>query len=153
ASDPPTRSPRHCRALRRRTPTAAPRRPSRCRRRARRRLPCRPPRSLPGTARAWSRAPPRGDPVRLRPRLGGARSAERALQLLEERLVVAIRVLVAARLELLEQAALLVVQPARHRDVHEHPLVAAAEALQHGHALTAQHLDLARLRARRQLEL
>ena len=76
-------------------------------------------------------------------------SAERALQLLEEALVVPVGVLVARRVELLEQAALLVGEPARHGDVDEHAVVAAAEALQHRHALAAQHAHLARLRAGR----
>ena len=58
------------------------------------------------------------------------RSAERALQLLEEALVVAGRSsLVRRALELLEQAPLLVGQAARDDDVDEHAVVAAAEAL------------------------
>ena len=57
------------------------------------------------------------------------------------------------RIELLEQPPLLVAQVAGHRDVHEHALVAAAEALEHGHALPLQDAHLAGLHAGRQLEL
>src|SRR5262245_14461868 len=49
--------------------------------------------------------------------------------------------------ELLEQPAPLVGEAARHGDVDEHALVAAAEALQHRHALAAQHAHVAWLRA------
>ena len=45
------------------------------------------------------------------------------------------------------------VSAARDGDVDEHAVVAAAEALQHGHPLSAQHPDLARLRPRLELEL
>ena len=55
--------------------------------------------------------------------------------------------------ELPQEPALLVAQPPRDEDVDEDSLVAAAEALQHGHAAPAQDDDLARLRAGRQLEL
>ena len=48
-----------------------------------------------------------------------------------------------------EQLALLVGQLARDGDVDEHPVVAAAEALEHGMPLAAQHAHLAGLRARR----
>ena len=62
-------------------------------------------------------------------------------------------VVVGRRLELLEQPALLVREPARHDDVHEHAVVAAAEALEDRHALAAQDVHLAGLRARLDLEL
>jgi len=42
---------------------------------------------------------------------------------------------------------------ARHDDVHEHALVASAEALEHGHSLAAEDDDGARLRAGRELQL
>ena len=56
-------------------------------------------------------------------------------------------------LELLEQLPLLLAEATRHGDVHEHALVAAAEALQHRHAAPAEHAHLAGLRARRELDL
>ena len=59
-----------------------------------------------------------------------------------------VRLLVDVALELLEQAPLLVVEPPRHGDVDEHALVAAAEALEHGHAAARAGRDLARLRPR-----
>ena len=55
--------------------------------------------------------------------------------------------------ELPQEPPLLVAQPPRHEDVDQDPLVAAATALQHGHAAAAQDDDLARLRPGRQLEL
>src|SRR5439155_9290855 len=62
-------------------------------------------------------------------------------------------VLARAALELLQQGALLLGQPPRDLDVHEHALVPASEALQHGHAAPSQDPDLPRLRARLELEL
>jgi hypothetical protein len=55
--------------------------------------------------------------------------------------------------ELLEQPALLVAEVARDGHVHEQAMVSAPEALEHRHALPAQHADLARLRSRLELEL
>src|SRR5439155_1078700 len=113
----------------------------------------RPPRIPQGRARAWRRAPARHARARSGRRRDGDRSAERTLQLLEEALVVAIRVGVARRLELEQQLPLLLAEAARHRDVDEHAMVAPAEALQHRHALAAQHANVAGLGPRRQLEL
>ena len=82
--------------------------------------------------------------------------AEGALELVEEpALDLAVRVLVAELVELAQQAALLVGEPARHANVHEDPLVAPAPAtaLQDRHAAAVEDDDLARLRPRRQLEL
>src|SRR5579871_1782238 len=72
------------------------------------------------------------------------RSPEDALQLLEQALVGAVRPLVRVPVELVEQAALLVAQVARDEDVDEDALVAAAEALEHRHALAAEDDDLSR---------
>src|SRR5439155_11575309 len=129
-------------ARRRRTPRHVPRPPRRCRRRAPRPRDGRPPRSLPGRARASSRAPLPRAPGRPRPRLSGARSAERALQLVEEAFVVAIGAVVACGLELLEQAALFVGQVSRHRVVDEHGVVAVTEPLEYGHSPPAYYADL-----------
>ena len=67
--------------------------------------------------------------------------------------VVLVGVVVGVLLELLEQPPLLRREPARHGDVDEDPLVAAAEALQHGHPLALEHADVARLRPGVELEL
>jgi hypothetical protein len=56
-------------------------------------------------------------------------------------------------LEVLQETALLVREVARDCDVDEHAVVAAAASLQYRHAPAAQHADLARLRARLELEL
>src|SRR5436853_7794634 len=74
-------------------------------------------------------------------------SVEGALELVEEALVGLVRPLVRLRVEVLQQAPLLLAQMPGHHDVHEHALVAAAEALEHGHALAAEHDDGARLGA------
>ena len=74
-------------------------------------------------------------------------------ELLEEALVRLVRLVVAQALELLEQLALLVGEAARNGDVDEHAVVAAAEALEHRHAVAAQRAHLAGLRARLELEL
>src|SRR5712691_4922369 len=79
--------------------------------------------------------------------------AERALQLLEEALVGLVCLVGRLALELLEQAPLLLGQPARDDDVDEHAVVAAPEALQHRHPATRKHANVAGLRARRKLEL
>ena len=91
----------------------------------RRRRRCRPP-ARPACRRSTS-SKPSGEssrmvarassaaPGRPRRRLGAGRSAERALQLVEEALVVAVGLVVAQPLELLEQAALLVGEAARDR--------------------------------------
>ena len=76
-------------------------------------------------------------------------SAERALELVEE----ALRRARTSRSSACssnsrEQAALLVAEVARHEDVDEDALVAAAEALQDRHAAAAQDDDLAGLRPR-----
>src|SRR5439155_23218284 len=84
---------------------------------------------------------------------GAARSAERALQLLEEPLVRAIGLLVLRLLELAEQATLLVAQAMRNDDVDEEAVVATPEALEDGHAPASQHADLSGLRSRLELEL
>src|SRR5581483_11195755 len=126
---------------------------SRCTRRARHRQGGRSPRIPPERARSSSRAPLRRARGRPRPRLGADRSAEGALQLLEEALVVAISALVARCVEFLEQAALLVGEVARNGDVDEYAVIAMAEALQHRHALATQDAHLARLNAGCELEL
>src|SRR5439155_26853455 len=96
---------------RRRRARASPRRPGRCRRSARRRRRCRPPPRTPaGTARSSARAPLRRAPPERPRRRDGATSAERALQLVEEPLVVAVGLVAGTALELLEQPALLVVE-------------------------------------------
>src|SRR5206468_6471367 len=59
----------------------------------------------------------------------------------------------ARRVELLEQCALLGADPSWHAHVDEHAMVAAPEALQHRHALAAQHTDFTRLHAGAELEL
>ena len=51
-------------------------------------------------------------------------------------------------LELLEQPPLLVREPARHDDVDEHAVVAAAGSLEHGHPLAAEDAHVAGLGAR-----
>ena len=102
------------RAPRRRPPRAAPRPRRRCTRPARGRRRARSPRSPAGRARASARAPPRRARSGLTRRRGGAGSAERALQLLEEPLVRLVGLVGGAALELLEQALLLLGQPARH---------------------------------------
>ena len=79
-----------------------------------RRRRARSPRSPAGRARASARAPARRARAGRTRRRGGARSAERALQLLEEPLVGLVRLVGRRSLELLEQAALLVGQPPRH---------------------------------------
>src|SRR2546430_6065296 len=92
-------------------------------------------------------------------RAGGARPspgealAERALELVEEPFGLAVRAAVGAVVELAQEAALLVVEVARHEHVDEDPLVAAPASLQHRHAAAVQDDDFARLRPRRQLEL
>src|SRR5204863_3023401 len=53
----------------------------------------------------------------------------------------------------LEQAPLLVAQTPGYRDIHEHPVVAAAEPLQHRHAAPPQHADLTGLRPRLEAQL
>ena len=68
---------------------------------------------------------------------------EGALELVEEALVGLVRPLVRPRVEVLEQAPLFLAQMARHDDVHEHALVASAEALEHGHTLAAEDDDSA----------
>src|SRR5262249_31420289 len=134
-------------------PRAAPLPTRRCTRRAPRRRGDRAPRSLPGRARASARAQPRrARPGRTR-RHGGAGSAERALQLLEEPLVRLVRVGAGGAVELLEQVALIFGQPPRHLDVDEHALAAAAEALQSGHAAAGEDARGPRLRPRLELEL
>jgi len=55
--------------------------------------------------------------------------------------------------ELLEEAALLRGDLSRHCDIDEYPVVAAPETLEDGHALATEHANLARLRARVELEL
>src|SRR5688500_13536304 len=80
-------------------------------------------------------------------------SAEGASELLEEALVASVGVLAGQRLEAVEQLALLVGQVARHGHVHEHPVIAAAGALQRRHSLAAEHAHLAGLRARLEVEL
>ena len=62
-------------------------------------------------------------------------------------------VLVAQLLELVEEPTLLVGETARDGDVHEHAMVAVAEALEHGHPLAAEDADVAGLGARVELEL
>src|SRR4051812_9119255 len=141
----PSRPRRRLRGRCRRTPTSVPLRPRPCTPRARCPGRGRPPRTLRGRSRAWSRAPARAAPGRPRSRLYGDRSAERTLQLLEEAFVVTVGVLVARRVELLEQAPLLLAQVPGNGDVHEDALIAAPETLQHRHPLAAQHAHVARL--------
>ena len=62
-------------------------------------------------------------------------------------------VLVAQLLELVEEPALVIGEAARDGDVHEHAMVAVAEALQHRHALAAKDADVAGLGAGLELEL
>src|SRR4029079_17233131 len=100
-------------------------------------------RHAPRTPRARARGIARGAPRRACAGPSPPRgSVEVALQLVEEALGPAVRVLVARTLELAEQPALLLVQLSRHPDVDENALVSASEALEHGHAPAAQHLDL-----------
>src|SRR3954447_20433229 len=99
----------------------------------------------------WRRSRSSASPPTITYRFSG--SPESALQLVEEALVGLVGLLVGVRVELLEQPALLVAQVPRHEDVHEHAVVAAAEALQHRHAAAAQHQDLTRLRAGREFVL
>src|SRR5439155_5408151 len=80
-------------------------------------------------------------------RHGGARSAECALQLLEEAFVGLVRVVADAALELLEQTALLLRHAVRDEHVDEHAVVAAPVALQHRHPVSVEDVYLARLRA------
>src|SRR5690349_24456165 len=103
--------------------------------RARPRRRGRPPRNPPGTARSSPRGPPRHDRRRSPPRRAAGVSAERAPELVEEALVVAVRVGVARRLELEQQAALVVAQPPWDGHVDEHSVVAAAKPLEHRHTL------------------
>src|SRR4051812_6688425 len=79
--------------------------------------------------------------------------AERALELAEEPFGLPVRALVGALVELAQEAALLVVEVARHEHVDQDPLVAVTASLQNRHAAAVQDDDLARLRPRRQLEL
>ena len=55
--------------------------------------------------------------------------------------------------ELLEQSALLMREVARNRDVDEHSVIAASEALQDGHPLAAQDAHFAGLRSACEIEL
>src|SRR5207302_10185560 len=87
------------------------------------------------------------------PRRGAARAADRALQLREDPLLGAVRVLADSAVELLEQPALLVVEVARHEDVDQDAVVAAPEALENRHPPSAQDDDLSRLRPRLQRDL
>ena len=82
-----------------------------------------------------------------------ADSAERALQLVEEAFVGPVGVLVARRSNSSSSRRCSSVRRRGTRDVHEHAVVAAPEALEHRHALAAQHTHLARLRSGRELEL
>src|SRR3954451_7128787 len=108
----------------------------------------------PRSPRESAAAIPLVPPPRGRARRGSRRgSAERALQLVEEALVLRVRIFVRQALEFLEQPSLLVRQPMRHRDVDEHAMVPAAEALQHGHAAAGEDAGLARLRPGGELEL
>src|SRR5262249_26282832 len=119
-------------------------------RRARRRPAARAPRTPRARARGSARAaPPRGPP---RP---GRRpgSVEVALEPVEEAVVLGVRLVVARLVELTEQPALLVGEPARNGDVDEHALVAAAVSLEHRHPATAERLHLPRLGAGFELEL
>src|SRR5439155_2562076 len=153
ASGPPSR-PRHRRRSRRRTPSrAAPRRPRPCRRRARRRPARPPPRSPPERAPASRPAPARRAGAGRSPTRGEDRSAEGALQLLEEPLIGPVGVLVRELLELIEEAPLLLGQVARDGDVDEQALVAAATSLQDRHAAPAEDADLAGLGAGLELDL
>src|SRR6185312_10005879 len=95
----------------------------------------------------WRRSASSASPPTITYRFSVVASAERALQLLEEAFVRLVRAVVGVRVELREQAALLLAQVARDDDVHEHALVAAPEALEDGHAAPAQRDDLAGLRA------
>src|SRR5439155_15546695 len=111
------------------------------------------PRSPRGRARAS--APGRSPPAPAgRPRRrGAAGSAEGALQLLEEPLVRAVRVHAGFALEVLQERALFLGQVARNPYVHEHAVVSPPEALEDRHAAAAQDAGLARLRARRELQV
>src|SRR5205823_10646683 len=91
-------------------------------------------------------------PTEPRPRPAADRSAEDALQLLEETLALAVVVLGGTALELLQEPSLLIRQPARHEDVHEDAVVAPPKPLEHGHAAAAQDAELAGLRPRLELE-
>src|SRR6476659_419269 len=79
--------------------------------------------------------------------------AERALELVEQALGLAVRAVVGMLVEFAQEAALLVAQVPRHENVGEDPLVATAAALQNRHPAAVQDDDLARLRAGRQFEL
>ena len=83
---------------------------------------------------------------------GGAPSALLAAELGEDAAALAAarpRAAAERRLELLEQAALLLVEMLGHLDAHAHEQVAAPLALQGGHALLAQAARRAGLRAAR----
>src|SRR4051794_9638742 len=143
ATGPPSR----IRRARREPPAAARRRctpPAPARRRPR----------APRSPREIAAATPLVPPPRGRARRGSRRgSAERAPQLVEEALLLRVSLFAREAVELLEQPPLLVRQPMRHRDIDEHAMVAAAEALQHRHAAAGQDADLAGLRPGGELEL
>src|SRR5439155_8394734 len=89
-------------------------------------------------ARASARAlPPLARPARQQ-RPAGSRSAERALQLVEEPLAALVGGIGRQAVELFEQPALLLRQLPGHRDPDEHALIAAPETLQNRQTATAQ---------------
>ena len=94
----------------------------------------RPPRSPPGRARACARAPPRRARRGHAPRRAEAAQRNALFSLSKKPSSGSVRLVVGERARTPRAAALLVGQPARHDDVDEHAVVAAAEALQHRHA-------------------
>ena len=96
-------------------------------------------------------------PALLGPREGddGLRraSAEVRLQATEQARVVLVHLAVLARGERLEKLTLLGREAAGDAHVHEHPVVTAAGAGEHRHALPTQDADLARLRPGLELQL
>src|SRR5262249_35181547 len=79
--------------------------------------------------------------------------AERALQPVEEPVVLVVGLFAGGLAEAAEQVALLLGQAAGDGDVDPHVLVAAPEALEHGHSFPAEDAHRAGLRARFELEL
>jgi hypothetical protein len=88
-----------------------------------------------------------GGPTQQQPTEGALEPVEEAA------LGLRVRPVVGLLLELAQQAPLLLVQPVGHEDVDEDALVAAPEAVQHGHAAAAKGDDLPRLRPGPELEL